>query len=237
MLLLNQISEKLLKSGMNILVIGTNENLLECQEKFGDRHTFIGAEHQQNAEKHFPTTDVIFDFNIHRDVSQMEVYRDHPGVTAFLNTTFISLRALGQAVEHRTVCALFGFCGLPTFLNRPVLETTLYRSKDQVRLQEVCDQLGSKFLTVDDRVGLVTPRIIAMIINEAYYTVQEKTANKVDIDQAMKLGTNYPWGPFEWAQKVGLQNVVKLLSSIYADTQDERYKIAPLLKQEYLLTQ
>lgn len=232
-----QISEKLLKSGMNILVIGTAQNLEECRLKFGDRHHFIGTKHQQDAEKHFPSTDVIFDFNVHEDVSQMEVYRDHPGVTAFLNTSFVSLRALGHTVQHRAACALFGFCGLPTFLDRPILETTFYRKTDKIRLQEVCERLGTKFLTVDDRVGLVTPRIISMIINEAYYTVQEKTATKEDIDQAMRLGTNYPFGPFEWAQKIGLQNLVRLLSSIYADTQDERYKISPLLKQECLLIQ
>ena len=42
-----------------------------------------------------------------------------------------------------------------------------------------------------DRVGMVTPRVMAMIINEAYFTVQEGTATKSDIDLGMQLGTNY----------------------------------------------
>ena len=73
-----------------------------------------------------------------------------------------------------------------------------------------------------------------MIINEAFYTVQEGTASKEDIDQGMRLGTNYPFGPFEWAQKIGIADVYETLEAIYEDTKEERYKICPLLKKAYL---
>ena len=87
---------------------------------------------------------------------------------------------------------------------------------------------------VGSRVGLVTPRILCMIINEAFYTLQEGTANRRDIDAAMKLGTNYPLGPFEWCDMIGIDKVYRLLESVYADTKEERYKICPLLKTTYL---
>jgi 3-hydroxybutyryl-CoA dehydrogenase len=73
-----------------------------------------------------------------------------------------------------------------------------------------------------------------MIINEAYYTVQEGTASKKDIDTAMKLGTNYPKGPFEFSIEFGLKQVYLLLEALHQDTHDERYKICSLLKTEYL---
>jgi 3-hydroxybutyryl-CoA dehydrogenase len=81
---------------------------------------------------------------------------------------------------------------------------------------------------------MVTPRVICMIINEACYTLQEGTASLVDIDTSMKLGTNYPLGPFEWADKIGIQHVYQILDSVYNDTKDERYKICSLLKTHYL---
>lgn len=81
---------------------------------------------------------------------------------------------------------------------------------------------------------MVTPRILMMIINEAYYTVQEGTAGKLDIDTAMKLGTAYPHGPFEWLQQIGIRDVYEVLDALYQDTREERYKICPLLKTEYL---
>jgi 3-hydroxybutyryl-CoA dehydrogenase len=104
---------------------------------------------------------------------------------------------------------------------------------DTKRLEELCSQLQSKFLVVDDRVGMVTPRVICMIINEAYFTLQEGTASREDIDLGMKLGTNYPFGPFEWCERIGIRHVFELLEAVYEDTKDERYRICPLLKKEY----
>ena len=43
-----------------------------------------------------------------------------------------------------------------------------------------------------------------MIINEAYFTWEAGTSTKEEIDIAMKLGTGYPYGPFEWGEKIGL---------------------------------
>ena len=106
-----------------------------------------------------------------------------------------------------------------------------------VKLKSICESIGTDFEIVDDRVGMVTPRVIALIINEAFYTVQEGTATKKDIDLGMKLGTNYPNGPFEWCKKIGIQNIYELLEAMYEDTKDERYKISPALKKEYLKAQ
>jgi 3-hydroxybutyryl-CoA dehydrogenase len=87
---------------------------------------------------------------------------------------------------------------------------------------------------VEDRAGMATPRILCMIINEACYTLQEGTASIRDIDLGMKLGTNYPHGPFEWANAIGIANVYQVLEAMYEDTKEERYKICPLLKTKYL---
>jgi 3-hydroxybutyryl-CoA dehydrogenase len=81
---------------------------------------------------------------------------------------------------------------------------------------------------------MVSPRVVCMIINEAFYTNAEGTASEKDIDLAMKLGTNYPLGPFEWAEKIGIENVYEVLEAVYEDTGDERYKINPQLKKKYL---
>ena len=53
------------------------------------------------------------------------------------------------------------------------------------------------------------------------------------IDRAMKLGTNYPFGPFEWADRVGLYNVVQVLESIRMETGEEKYRVAPLLRDYF----
>jgi 3-hydroxybutyryl-CoA dehydrogenase len=218
---------------MKILIIGEQENLLEFQSKFGQQHQYSIANDHRDAEKFLNTNDLIFDFIIDEEPEQFEIYLNTQA-TVFVNSAKISLAELNHMLNEDLTCKIFGFNGLPTFLNRQIFEVCVRSKKDETPLREICQQLKTEFLIVDDRVGLVTPRVICMIINEAYYTVQEGTASKDDIDVAMKSGTNYPYGPFEWCDRIGIKHVYELLEALYDDTKDERYKICSLLKKEYL---
>ena len=70
-----------------------------------------------------------------------------------------------------------------------------------------------------------------VIINEAYLVMQEGTSNKEDIDTAMKLGTNYPFGPIEWSEKLGVELVYNILASMLNEFGEDRYRITPLLRE------
>lgn len=132
---------------------------------------------------------------------------------------------------------IIGINAIPTFLERDVLEYSNPFQLPETSFLPVFEQFGwKKSEPVASRVGMVTPRIVFMIINEAFYTLQEGTAEKSAIDTAMKLGTNYPVGPFEWCEKAGLENVYLTLEALYQDTHEERYKICPALKSAYTLS-
>jgi 3-hydroxybutyryl-CoA dehydrogenase len=215
---------------MNILVIGDEINLAECQQKFGSSHVWSHAKQLKEVETLLNSTEVVFDFLQNRSSDDMLIYKNKR-LVVFLNTSLITLKSLQKNLAN-SKSHFFGFCGLPTFVNRELLEVSILKESDLAFLDEICKQLNTKYARVADSVGLVTPRIICMIINEAYYTVDEGTATRSDIDLAMKLGTNYPFGPFEWGQKIGIAHVYDLLAAVHAATQDERYLICPLLKQE-----
>jgi 3-hydroxybutyryl-CoA dehydrogenase len=220
---------------MKILVIGEPVHWEECQKKFGKSHAYTWVQQHRQAAKHPGSNDLIFDFIIGRSPDGIEFYRGQ-STTVFFNTCTISLSAVAHSLNNRMAITLFGFNGMPTLLDRPILEVAVREKKDEEKLAQICQLLNTDFRLVDDRVGLVTPRVISMIINEAYYTVQDGTATREDIDSAMKLGTNYPFGPFEWCERIGIRNIYELLNAIYEDTRDERYKICPLLKKNYLQT-
>lgn len=219
---------------MNILVIGEQINLEETKAKFGDGHNYTFERDHREAERFVQGSDLVIDFILDEDPFQVEIYADKPNSKVFVNTAKVSLAELSNLANHNLKSKLFGFNGLPTFLNRTVLEASVLKPEDESQLAEVCKTLNTEYLLVDDRVGLVTPRIICMIINEAYYTAEEGTATREDIDLSMKLGTNYPFGPFEWCQRIGVKHVYELLEAVYEDTHDERYKICSQLKKEYL---
>jgi 3-hydroxybutyryl-CoA dehydrogenase len=218
---------------MNILIIGEQAHYRESLLKFGDSHQYSVVGEHRDAEKFLESHDLVLDFIIDEEPTKFEIYVDNTA-TALLNTCKISLGELAFMTGDSLRSRIFGFNGLPTFINRPVLEVSLWRPDDETVLKKICAALNTEFLVVDDRVGLVTPRVVSMIINEAYYTVMEGTATREDIDMAMKLGTNYPYGPFEWCQRIGIKHIYELLEALYEDTKDERYKICPMLKKEYL---
>lgn len=221
---------------MNILVVGDPKNQEELIAKFGDNHQIISFDDlTEITEDAFFKADVVFDFYISEEPEALEFYEQRPDLTIFTNMAMSCFGNL-EIYQERTRNTVFGFNGLPTFINRNLLECTLQDEEEADSLHSICKELGTDVEVVEDRVGMVTPRIICMIINEAYYTVQEGTAEKADVDLGMKLGTNYPFGPFEWCEKIGLEKVFELLEAIYDDTKEERYKICPQLKKEYLAT-
>lgn len=118
----------------------------------------------------------------------------------------------------------------PGFLKGPVVEATGGNAETRKKVQDLLALFNRKPEWVTDQPGLISARVVCAIINEAYWTLQEKVSSKEDIDTAMRLGTNYPLGPFEWAQKIGLSRVHRLLSEL--SQQHERYQPAALLTQE-----
>lgn len=221
---------------MKILVIGEPTFVEEFKAKFNQAesdHQFSYHSDYDFEASSLNEADVVFDYYLDESPENLEIYKEKEDLVVFAHAPKLSLAELSTFYKD-VHCRLMGFNGFPMLLNREYLEVSLNHSEDQGRLREICRDLGTKYLLVDDRVGMVTPRIIAMIINEAFYTVQEGTAQKTDIDQGMKLGTNYPYGPFEFCEMIGIKHVYELLEAIFEDTKDERYKICPMLKHQYL---
>ena len=69
-----------------------------------------------------------------------------------------------------------------------------------------------------------------MLVNEAMFALTEGVASPQDIDTAMKLGTNYPSGPVQWGNSIGLKHVLSVIDALYNDLHEERYRAAPLLR-------
>jgi 3-hydroxybutyryl-CoA dehydrogenase len=77
----------------------------------------------------------------------------------------------------------------------------------------------------------ITDRVLATIVNEAASAVAEGVAEPSAIDTAMRLGTNYPAGPLEWGERLGLARVVSVLDALHAGVPDGRYRVVPLLRE------
>ncbi len=203
---------------MTILILGTDQQAREVRDKFGDPHAYtewLGA------------ADVVFDFVSPMEPEQLRRY-DGFEKPIYIDSSLIPLsKSLVNFPGLRD--RVIGFCGLNGFVNRELLEVTTLSNTSEALAAESCKALGTEYRLVADQAGMVSPRMVCMIINEAYYTLEEGTATREDIDLAMKLGTNYPWGPFEWGDRIGLKNVVAVLNAAKKETGDSRYQVCELL--------
>ena len=68
---------------------------------------------------------------------------------------------------------------------------------------------GMEVSVLDDFPGLLVMRTVAMLANEAADVVHTGVASAEAVDQAMRLGVNYPSGPLAWAEAIGLGRVVR----------------------------
>jgi 3-hydroxybutyryl-CoA dehydrogenase len=122
--------------------------------------------------------------------------------------------------------------GWATFLKRPVVEAASINTSLQLKAAELLTCFGRTIEWIPDIEGFISPRVVASIINEAFFTLEENVSTKEEIDTAMKLGTNYPFGPFEWGKRIGMHNIYSLLAALSR----EKYRYTPslLLKQTAL---
>jgi 3-hydroxybutyryl-CoA dehydrogenase len=92
--------------------------------------------------------------------------------------------------------------------------------------------LGMHAERVADAPGLVLGRIVAQLVNEAYFALGEGIGSATDIDTGMELGLNHPRGPVEWGDLWGLDAVLAVLDGLHAEYREERWRPAPALVRE-----
>jgi 3-hydroxybutyryl-CoA dehydrogenase len=107
------------------------------------------------------------------------------------------------------------------------------RSSEAAKAQviDVWRALGWEPLLMRDVPGLAVARTVAMLVNEGGDAVWQGVCDEQGADLAMKLGVNYPAGPFEWLNQVGAETVVSLLNGMFVAYRNERYRVSPLLQQ------
>jgi 3-hydroxybutyryl-CoA dehydrogenase len=91
--------------------------------------------------------------------------------------------------------------------------------------------LGFTPLPLADAPGLVVARTIAMLINEAADAVLQGVCDEAGADAAMKLGVNYPAGPFEWLKGWSVDGVIGVVRALDAEYRGERYRVSPWLRR------
>ncbi len=193
---------------MQIYINASAEQKEELESKAITKEFSLFFSNELPSKKDWDEYDVFFILN--SSISNLK-NADLPQKPIFINAVIDTLEEMNIPQNiHR----INGWSG---FLNRNIWEIG---TQNQNEVKTFFEKIGWQYIIVKDSPGLVTARVISMIINEAFYALKEKVSTREEIDIAMKLGTNYTWGPFEWSEKIGLEKIHQLLSKL--SIKDER---------------
>ncbi len=149
------------------------------------------------------------------------------------NTSSISITELASATRRPEQ-----FCGMH-FFNPPQLMRLIeiirgVKTSDETinAIVEVTKRMGKEPVVVNkDCPGFVVTRVLIPALNEAMYLVWEGIAEPKDIDKAIKLGLNWPMGPFTLLDYLGLDTVLSITGVFQNEIGDPKYRPCPLLRQ------
>ena len=149
------------------------------------------------------------------------------------NTSSISITELASATRRPEQ-----FCGMH-FFNPPQLMRLIeiirgVKTSDETinTIVDVTKRMGKEPVVVNkDCPGFVVTRVLIPALNEAMYLVWEGIAEPEDVDKAIKLGLNWPMGPFTLLDYLGLDTILSITGVFQNEIGDPKYRPCPLLRQ------
>ena len=175
------------------------------------------------------TEDPKLKLDLFRKVSDLI---DHDAVLAS-NTSSISITLLGGATKHpENVCGMH-FFNPPQLM--PLVEVIKGAKTSERTIQtvmQIAKVMGKEtVLCKKDSAGFIVNRILVPALNEAVFLVHEGVAEPEDIDKAVKLGLNWPMGPLQLLDYVGLDTTLSIAQVFMDEFQDSKYRASPLLRE------
>ena len=144
------------------------------------------------------------------------------------NTSALSVTEMAGGTSRPEQVLGMHFFNPPHLMKLVELVRGLETSDETVRVAEaVSHQMAKETVLINESPGFVTSRVNALLGNEAFRMLQERVASPEDIDKAVRLGLNYPMGPLEMADMVGLDTRLQVLKHL-CRTLGERFRPTPI---------
>jgi 3-hydroxybutyryl-CoA dehydrogenase len=156
------------------------------------------------------------------------------GEGAILATNTSTLPVIELAMETgrpANVCGVHFFNPAPAM---PLVEIVrALTSSDETidTARAFADACGKTPVLVKDQAGFIVNALLFPYLNNAVRLYDSGVATRDDIDAAMKGGCNFPMGPLELLDLVGLDTSLAILEALYAEFKDPNYAPAPLLRR------
>ncbi|NLN95900.1 MAG: 3-hydroxyacyl-CoA dehydrogenase family protein [Bacteroidales bacterium] len=148
------------------------------------------------------------------------------------NTATLMISEIASVLKHPERAIGLHFFGSVNRVKIIEMVRSVFTNDKTVELiQKFTMMIGRKLIHVNESSGNVSTRMLVPIINEACEILMEGVATVSDVDEIMKETAGLMKGPFEMADSIGLDKVLKWMENLYAEFGDQKYKPSPIIKR------
>ena len=151
-------------------------------------------------------------------------------ITSSVSTLMITDIVSGMRHPERTLA--MNFFASPASVR--IVEVVCGMQTNERSHELVCrfaKMIGKEPITVNESPGSVSTRLIVTLINEACSTLVEGVSSVENIDTIMKLGFGLQHGPFELADRIGLDKILRYMAHLFTEFGVSKFKASPLIKR------
>ncbi|MDI6705840.1 MAG: 3-hydroxyacyl-CoA dehydrogenase NAD-binding domain-containing protein [Bacillota bacterium] len=185
------------------------------------------------ADCDFVVEAVLEDVKLKQEVFAKLEQITRPDVILATNTTACSISEIASAVKNPARVIGMHFFNPPVVMKLVEIMPALQTSPETVaKTRDFAEFLGKEpVVTVKEGIAGIASRVLAALLNEAVWVLEEGIGTAADIDKAMKMGANQPMGPLELIDLIGIDIHLAKTETLYSKLGDARYRPCYLLKK------
>ena len=233
--LLTDVSEEALKKALATVAKNLDRQVKGGKITEADKDATLGRIRTTMTLTDLGPSDLIIEAATEKEAVKNAIFAEllphlKPETILTSNTSSISITRMASRTDRPHKFMGFHFMNPVPVMQLVELIRGIATDQDTYQtMLEVVERIGKTSATAEDFPAFIVNRILIPMINEAVYTLYEGVGSVKSIDQSMKLGANWPMGPLELGDFIGLDTCLAIMNVLHDGLADTKYRPCPLL--------
>jgi len=238
--IVREVDEVILKKGLSRIEGSLGRAVQKGKLPEGEKATIWKRLSGTTRHEDLADCDVVIEAIIENLDLKKETYAALDGIckpsTIFCsNTSSLTITEMSMATKRPDKFAgLHFFNPVPVMKLVEVVQTILTSAQTQKEVFDFAKSLGKEPIAARDNSGFIVNRLLVPYLLDAIRALEEGVGSVEDIDKGMQLGCNYPMGPFELLDYVGIETAYYISEIMFNEYREKRYAPPPLMKRMVL---
>ena len=233
--LLTDVSEEALKKALATVAKNLDRQVKGGKITEADKDATLGRIRTTMTLTDLGPSDLIIEAATEKEAVKNAIFAEllphlKPETILTSNTSSISITRMASRTDRPHKFMGFHFMNPVPVMQLVELIRGIATDQDTYQtMLEVVERIGKTSATAEDFPAFIVNRILIPMINEAVYTLYEGVGSVKSIDQSMKLGANWPMGPLELGDFIGLDTCLAIMNVLHDGLADTKSRPGPLL--------